>query len=129
MEIIRRAAEEPVRWIAQNAGLEGSIVAAKVRDSKDKDFGFNAQTEAYENLIKAGVIDPVKVVRTALQNAVVHLGPAADDRGARLRIPGEGEGGGAGRPGNGRLLDRKIGRDPGRITPGPAPGASATLKS
>ncbi len=69
MDIIRRAADAPVRWIAQNAGLEGSIVAAKIRDSKDKDFGFNAQTEVYENLIKAGVIDPVKVVRTALQNA------------------------------------------------------------
>src|SRR5690606_24535903 len=69
VEIIRRAAEAPIRWIAQNAGLEGSIVAAKVRESKDKEFGFNAQTETYENLIKAGVIDPVKVVRTALQNA------------------------------------------------------------
>ncbi len=69
VDIIRRTADAPVRWIAQNAGLEGSIVAAKIRDSKDKEYGFNAQTEAYENLIKAGVIDPVKVVRTALQNA------------------------------------------------------------
>jgi chaperonin GroEL len=69
VEIIRRASEAPIRWIATNAGLEGSIVASKVRDSKDKEYGFNAQTETYENLIKAGVIDPVKVVRTALQNA------------------------------------------------------------
>ncbi len=69
VDIIRRSVEAPIRWIAQNAGLEGSIVAAKIRDSKDKEYGFNAQTEAYENLIKAGVIDPVKVVRTALQNA------------------------------------------------------------
>ena len=69
VEIIRRAAEEPIRWIAQNAGYEGSIVAAKVRESKDKDFGFNAQTDAYEDLVKAGVVDPTKVVRTALQNA------------------------------------------------------------
>jgi chaperonin GroEL len=69
VELIRRSAEEPIRWIAQNAGLEGSIVAAKVREAKDKEFGFNAQTETYENLIAAGVIDPVKVVRTALQNA------------------------------------------------------------
>ena len=69
VEIVRRAAEEPIRWIAQNAGLEGSIVAAKVTEAKDKEFGFNAQTETYENLTKAGVIDPVKVVRTALQNA------------------------------------------------------------
>ena len=69
VEIVRRAAEEPIRWIAQNAGLEGSIVASKVKEAKDKEFGFNAQTETYENLTKAGVIDPVKVVRTALQNA------------------------------------------------------------
>jgi chaperonin GroEL len=69
VEIVRRAAEEPIRWIAQNAGLEGSIVASKVKEGKDKEFGFNAQTETYENLTKAGVIDPVKVVRTALQNA------------------------------------------------------------
>ena len=69
VDIIRRAVDVPVRWIAQNAGLEGSIVASKIRESKDKEVGFNAQTEVYENLIKAGVIDPVKVVRTALQNA------------------------------------------------------------
>src|SRR5581483_7527838 len=69
VEIIRRACEEPIRWIAQNAGLEGSIIAAKVKESKDKDFGFNAATETYEDLVKAGVIDPTKVVRSALQNA------------------------------------------------------------
>ena len=69
VEIIRRACEEPIRWIAQNAGLEGSIVAAKVRESKTKDFGFNAAIENYEDLVKAGVIDPAKVVRSALQNA------------------------------------------------------------
>jgi chaperonin GroEL len=69
VDIIRRVCEEPIRWISQNAGLEGSIVAAKIRESKDKDFGFNAQTEAYEDLVKAGVIDPTKVVRSALQNA------------------------------------------------------------
>jgi chaperonin GroEL len=69
IEIIRRAAEEPCRWIASNAGLEGSIVASTVKEAKDRDFGFNAQTETYENLVEAGVIDPVKVVRTALQNA------------------------------------------------------------
>ena len=69
VEIIRRACEEPIRWIALNAGHEGSIVAAKVRESKEKDFGFNAATDAYEDLVKAGVIDPTKVVRSALQNA------------------------------------------------------------
>jgi chaperonin GroEL len=69
VEIIRRACEEPIRWIAQNAGLEGSIVAAKVREARDKDLGFNAARETYEDLVKAGVIDPTKVVRSALQNA------------------------------------------------------------
>ena len=69
VNIIRRALEEPMRWIAQNAGFEGSIVVQNVRDAKDSDEGFNAQTETYENLVKAGVIDPTKVVRSALQNA------------------------------------------------------------
>ena len=68
VNIIKRALEEPMRWIAQNAGVEGSIVVQKVRDMSGHD-GFNAQTETYENLVKAGVIDPTKVVRTALQNA------------------------------------------------------------
>ena len=69
VNIIRRALEEPMRWIAQNAGFEGSIVVQRVRDAKESDEGFNAQNETYENLVKAGVIDPTKVVRTALQNA------------------------------------------------------------
>ena len=69
VDIIRRALEEPMRWIAQNAGFEGSIVVQKVREAKNKNEGFNAQSEQYENLITAGVIDPTKVVRTALQNA------------------------------------------------------------
>jgi chaperonin GroEL len=69
VEIVRRALEEPIRMIAQNAGAEGSIVVAKVKESKDKNFGYNAQTDTYEDLVKAGVIDPTKVTRTALQNA------------------------------------------------------------
>ena len=69
VQIIRRALEEPMRWIAQNAGSEGSIVVARVREAKSPDEGFNAATEAYEDLVKAGVIDPAKVVRSALQNA------------------------------------------------------------
>ena len=69
VNIVRRALEEPMRWIAQNAGFEGSIVVQRVREAKHKDEGFNAQTEKYENLVKAGVIDPTKVVRAALQNA------------------------------------------------------------
>lgn len=55
--------------IAQNAGAEGSIVLAKVKESKEKNFGYNAATDQYEDLVKAGVIDPTKVTRTALQNA------------------------------------------------------------
>ena len=69
VRIVQRAIEEPLRWIAQNAGLEGSIVVQNVRDAKDDDDGFNAQNEKYENLVQAGVIDPTKVVRTAIQNA------------------------------------------------------------
>ena len=69
VNIVRRALEEPMRWIAQNAGFEGSIVVQKVREAKHKDEGFNAQTEKYENLVKSGVIDPTMVVRAALQNA------------------------------------------------------------
>ena len=67
--IVRRALEEPIRIIAQNAGAEASIVVAKVRASKERNFGYNAATDTYEDLVKAGVIDPTKVTRTALQNA------------------------------------------------------------
>jgi len=67
--IIKRAIEEPMRWIANNAGAEGSIVVQKVFEQKDENWGFNAQDETYEDLVAAGVIDPTKVVRTALQNA------------------------------------------------------------
>jgi chaperonin GroEL len=69
IEITRRAIEEPARWIATNAGQEGNIVVAQVKASKEADFGYNAQADKYENLTEAGVIDPTKVVRTALQNA------------------------------------------------------------
>jgi len=68
VNIVIRAIEEPLRWIATNAGHEGAIVVQRVKDMKD-DEGFNAQTEQYENLVKAGVIDPTKVVRSALQNS------------------------------------------------------------
>jgi chaperonin GroEL len=66
--IVMRAIEEPMRWIATNAGHEGSIVVQRVKEMKDEE-GFNAQTERYENLVQAGVIDPTKVVRSAIQNA------------------------------------------------------------
>jgi len=69
VDIVRRSLEEPIRIIAQNAGAEGSLVVEKVRSSKDDAFGYNALTDEYENLVQAGVIDPTKVTRTALQNA------------------------------------------------------------
>jgi len=69
VNIVRRALEEPLRQIVQNAGKEGAVVVERVRGDKNDSFGFNAQTEAFEDLVKAGVIDPAKVTRTALQNA------------------------------------------------------------
>ena len=67
--IIRRALEEPLRMIVSNAGEEGAVVIGKIRDSKEPNYGYNAGTGVYEDLVKAGVIDPTKVTRTALQNA------------------------------------------------------------
>ena len=69
VQIIRRAVEEPLRMIVQNAGAEGSIVLEKVRSNSSNTFGYNALTDTYEDLVQAGVIDPTKVTRTALQNA------------------------------------------------------------
>ncbi|HEY8852736.1 MAG TPA: chaperonin GroEL [Gemmatimonadaceae bacterium] len=69
VDIIRRAIEEPMRIIVQNAGGEGSIVVEKIRQSKENNYGYNALTDEYEDLVAAGVIDPTKVTRTALQNA------------------------------------------------------------
>jgi chaperonin GroEL len=66
--IVKRALEEPIRQIVLNCGMEGSIVVQKVKEGK-ADYGFNARTEVYENLYKAGVIDPTKVTRIALENA------------------------------------------------------------
>jgi chaperonin GroEL len=69
VDIIRRACEEPVRQIVGNAGWEGAIIIEKIRANKDANFGFNAATGIYEDLVKSGVIDPTKVTRSALQNA------------------------------------------------------------
>ncbi|PYX15785.1 MAG: chaperonin GroEL [Acidobacteria bacterium] len=69
VNIVKRALQEPLRQIAENAGEEGAIVLGKINDSKDNNFGYNALTGEYEDLVKAGVLDPTKVVRTALQNA------------------------------------------------------------
>jgi chaperonin GroEL len=69
INILRRALEEPLRQIVNNSGYEGAVVVEKVRQSSEANFGFNAETEMYEDLVAAGVIDPTKVTRTALQNA------------------------------------------------------------
>jgi chaperonin GroEL len=69
IDIVRRALQSPLRQIAQNAGHDGAVVAGRLMDQEDRSFGFNAQTEIYEDLVAAGVIDPTKVVRSALQDA------------------------------------------------------------
>jgi chaperonin GroEL len=69
VEILRKSLEFPIRYIAQNAGAEGSIVVEKVRANKNANYGYNAQTDKFEDLVESGVIDPTKVVRSALQNA------------------------------------------------------------
>src|SRR5580692_3559630 len=69
VNIVKRALEEPIRQIAQNAGREGAVIVGKIRESKDDNFGFNAETGEYGDMVKAGVIDPAKVTRLALQNA------------------------------------------------------------
>ena len=69
IDIIRRALQTPTRQIAENAGVDGAVVAGKLLEQKDANFGFDAQTETYKDLVKAGIVDPVKVVRTALQDA------------------------------------------------------------
>jgi len=97
VQILYRALEHPIRQIALNAGVEGSIVVAKVRDGKGG-FGYNAQTDEYEDLVKAGVIDPTKVVRSALQNAASIAGLLLTTEAVVVDMP-EAEGaGGAGMP-------------------------------
>ena len=89
IEIVRRALQAPVRQIAENAGFDGAVVAGRMLDQKDVNFGFDAQKAEYVNMIKAGVIDPTKVVRTALQGAVSVAGLAGDDRGDGGRSAGQ----------------------------------------
>jgi len=88
VDIIKRAIEEPIRQIANNAGLEGSVVVEKVREAKP-DFGFNALTEKYEDMIKAGILDPTKVVRIALQNAASIAGLMLTTAGLITELPEE----------------------------------------
>ncbi|MEX2530771.1 MAG: chaperonin GroEL [Gemmatimonadota bacterium] len=101
VEILGRALEAPIRQIANNAGVEGSIVVAKIREAKNENFGFNAATEEYEDLVEAGVIDPTKVVRTALQNAASIAGLLLTTECVIVDHPEEDEGAGAGGAGGG----------------------------
>src|SRR5256884_1584875 len=89
VSIVRRALEEPLRQIVQNAGKEGAVVVERVRNDKNENFGFNAQTEVYEDLVKAGVIDPAKVTRTALQNAASIAGLMLTTEAMISEIPEE----------------------------------------
>ena len=89
VNIVRRALEEPLRQIVQNAGKEGAVVVEKVRADKNDSYGFNAQTEVYEDLVKAGVIDPAKVTRTALQNAASIAGLMLTTEAMVSEIPDE----------------------------------------
>jgi chaperonin GroEL len=87
IDIIRRSLQAPVRQIAQNAGWDGAVVAGKLIDGNDANLGFNAQTETYENLVQAGVIDPTKVVRTALQDAASVAGLLITTEAAVSEMP------------------------------------------
>jgi chaperonin GroEL len=99
--IVRRALQAPIRQIAENAGVEGSIVVGKILENSSDTFGFNAQTEEYVDMVQAGVIDPAKVVRTALQDAASVAGLMITTEAAIVEAPKKGGGGGGGMPGGG----------------------------
>jgi chaperonin GroEL len=104
--IVRRALQAPIRQIVENAGVEGSIVVGKILENKSDTFGFNAQTEEYVDMVKAGVIDPAKVVRTALQDAASVAGLLITTEAAVAEAPkrgGGGQGGGGGMGGMGDM--------------------------
>ncbi len=92
VNIVRRALEEPLRQIVQNAGKEGAVVVERVRAEKNENYGFNAQTETYEDLVKAGVIDPAKVTRTALQNAASIAGLMLTTEAMVAEVPDDDKG-------------------------------------
>jgi chaperonin GroEL len=106
VNIVKRALEEPMRQIALNAGQEGAVIVGRIRESKDDNFGFNADTEEFVDLVKAGVIDPAKVTRLALQNAASIAGLMLTTEALVADIKeddkkGAGAGGGGGMPGGG----------------------------
>ena len=96
--IVRKAIEAPLRQIAENSGVDGSVVAGKIRESDDKTFGFNAQTEEYGDMFKFGVIDPAKVVRTALQDAASVAGLLITTEAMVADRPSKDGGAGGGMP-------------------------------
>ena len=100
---MKRALEEPTRQIALNAGAEGAVVIGKIRESKEDNFGFNAETGDYGDMVKMGVIDPAKVTRLALQNAASIAGLMLTTEALVAEIKEEskaaGAGGGPGGPG------------------------------
>ena len=101
IDIVRKAIQAPVRQIAQNAGHDGAVVSGKLLDGNDDKIGFNAQTEVYENLVASGVIDPTKVVRTALQDAASVAGLLITTEAAISEMPADDKGGAGGMGGMG----------------------------
>jgi len=99
--IVKRALEEPTRQIALNAGAEGAVVIGKIRESKDENYGFNAETGEYGDMVKMGVIDPAKVTRLALQNAasIAGLMLTTEALVAEIKEESKAAGGGPGGPG------------------------------
>ena len=103
INIVRKALEAPLRQIAENSGVDGSVVAGKIRESNDPSFGFNAQTEEYGDMFKFGVIDPAKVVRTALQDAASIAGLLITTEAMVADKPAKDNAGGGGMPDKGGM--------------------------
>ena len=98
IDIVRRALQSPVRQIAENSGFDGAVVAGKLLESNDANYGFDAQNEEYTDLVKAGIIDPTKVVRTALQDAASVAGLLITTEALVAELPEEDKGAAAGMP-------------------------------
>ena len=103
IEIIRKATQAPIRQIVENAGVDGAVVAGKLLESTDTNYGYNAQTGEYTDMVKAGIIDPTKVVRTALQDAASVGGLLITTEAMVTEVPQKechcGDAGGAAMPG------------------------------
>ena len=101
VNIVKRALEEPLRQIVQNAGKEGAVIVEKVRANKDPNYGYNAATETFEDLVAAGIIDPAKVTRCALQNAASVAALILTTDAMVAELPKDEKGGAGGMPGGG----------------------------